>query len=132
MQKKLFAIALLTLIMLIGVAASHAPVNTARNLKVLPADISEQRLDSIMQSYNKALGVSCDFCHSKSKLFGVKDGLDYALDGEPMKENARDMMRMTIEINKNHFYYDKSKQPYMLNTVTCITCHRGEPYPDSH
>ena len=46
-----------------------------------------------------------------------------------MKENARDMLRMTIDINKNNFYFDKNIQPEYLNTVTCKTCHRGEPFP---
>ena len=132
MQKKKGTIAILVLITVIGIAASHAPINSAKNLKVLPANISDQRLDSIMQSYNKALGVSCDFCHVKSKMWGQTDKLDYAADGEPMKENARDMMRMTIEINSKHFYHDKNKESYMLNTVTCITCHRGEPFPEAH
>jgi hypothetical protein len=132
MRKKIYILIVLATLLVIGVAANHVPVKPIRNLKVLPATISDQRLDSIMQSYNKALGVSCDFCHVKSKMFNLKDGLDYAADGEPMKENARDMMRMTIEINKHHFYYDKNKEPYLLNAVTCFTCHRGEAFPAGH
>ncbi|MBK6936247.1 MAG: c-type cytochrome [Chitinophagaceae bacterium] len=110
-----------------GVAAAKAPRLTPRNLKVLPQDISDARLDSIMQSYNKALGVSCSFCHVKTKSF--TDSLDFVSDAEPMKENAREMMRMTIEINKNHFYFDKKERPEYLTTITCKTCHRGEPFP---
>ncbi|MEI9944274.1 MAG: photosynthetic reaction center cytochrome c subunit family protein [Chitinophagaceae bacterium] len=47
-----------------------------------------------------------------------------------MKEDARDMMRMTIGINKDYFYYNKNIIPEYLNVVNCMTCHRGEPYPD--
>jgi energy-converting hydrogenase Eha subunit E len=111
----------------LGVAAAKAPGQKPRNLKVLPQDISDTRLDSIMQSYNKALGVSCSFCHVKTKSF--TDSLDFVSDAEPMKENAREMMRMTIEINKNHFYFDKKERPEYLTTITCKTCHRGEPFP---
>jgi hypothetical protein len=110
----------------LGVAAVKGPQE--RNLKVLPKDISDQKLDSIMQSYNKALGVKCEFCHVKSKVYPGTD-IDYRSDAEPMKENAREMMRMTIEINKNHFYFNKDIQPEYLNTITCKTCHRGEPFP---
>jgi hypothetical protein len=132
MRNKIGSLIVLFTLVVIGVAANHIPVKAPRNLKVLPNTISDQRLDSIMQTYNKALGVGCDFCHVKSKMFNLKDGLDYAADGEPMKENARDMMRMTIDINKNHFYNNKSKEPYLLNTITCNTCHRGETFPTDH
>jgi hypothetical protein len=112
------------------VSAGVAAVNPykERNLKVLPKDISDQKLDSIMHSYNKALGVECNFCHSPVQNF--KDSLDYASDKEPMKENARDMMRMVIDINKNHFWFDKNERPEYLHTVTCITCHRGHEMPE--
>jgi hypothetical protein len=80
-----------------------------------------------MQTYNKALGVQCAFCHVPVK--GVADSLDYASDAEPMKENARKMMRMVIGINRKHFWYDRSQRPEYLNTVTCRTCHRGEAFP---
>jgi len=110
----------------LGVAAVKAPQE--RNLKVLPKDISDEKLDSIMQTYNKALGVKCEFCHVKSKVYPGTD-IDYRSDAEPMKENARDMMRMTIEINTNHFYFNKNIKPEYLNTITCKTCHRGEAFP---
>ncbi|MBN8686448.1 MAG: c-type cytochrome [Chitinophagales bacterium] len=112
----------------LGVAAVKAPQE--RNLKVLPKDISDQKLDSIMETYNKALGVKCEFCHVKQKVY--PGNIDYRSDAEPMKENAREMMRMTIEINKNHFYFNKDTPPEYLNTITCMTCHRGEPFPPEH
>ena len=130
-KNKFITTAILIAIVSAGVAAVNAPKNKFRNLKVLPQDISEAKLDSIMHTYNIALGVKCNFCHVPyNKLnFGLKDSLDYAADTEPMKENARDMMRMTIEINRNNFYFDKNQQPEYLHTVTCKTCHRGEPFP---
>jgi len=104
------------------------PFHTDRNLKVLPKDISDAKLDSIMDSYTIALGVKCDFCHVKIKN-SPDSLLDYASDKEPMKENARNMMRMMIDVNKNYFYFDKNIQPEYLNVIHCKTCHRGEPIP---
>ena len=126
-KKKLVTTIILVALVSAGVAAVKGPVGKFRNLKVLPKDISEAKLDSIMQTYNIALGVKCSFCHVPVK--NIADSLDYASDAEPMKENARDMMRMTIEINKKHFYFNKDQQPEYLNTVHCKTCHRGEPFP---
>ena len=112
---------------LVTAAVTAGNFTSGRNLKVLPADISDAKLDSIMQTYNKALGVKCEFCHVPVK--GIPDSLDYAADTEPMKEEARKMMRMTIELNKNYFYFDKSIRPEYLNVITCKTCHQGEPFP---
>lgn len=120
----------LSLFVLLGVAAVRAPYQKEKNLKVLPNDISDQKLDSIMQTYNTALGVKCEFCHVPVK--GFKDSLDYASDAEPMKENARKMMTMMIDINKNYFWFNKNERPEYLKTVTCITCHRGEAFPPEY
>jgi energy-converting hydrogenase Eha subunit E len=126
-KKKIITLSGLVIFVISGIAAVQAPAIQKRNLKVLPADISEAKLDSIMQTYNKALGVECGFCHIKKKVF--PGDMDYASDAEPMKENARNMMKMVIEINSKHFYFDKKTRPEYLNTITCKTCHRGEPFP---
>lgn len=127
LKKKFITTTILVALVSAGVAAISGPKGKFKNLKVLPKDISDAKLDSIMDSYNIALGVKCDFCHVKSKT--IPDELDFASDAEPMKENARDMMLMTIEINKNHFYFDKNERPEYLKTITCKTCHRGHPFP---
>ena len=111
------------------IAAQIKTGNKFKNLKVLPKDISEYKLDSIMSSYNKALNVSCDFCHIKAKNSQPPyDTVDYALDNK-MKEEARRMIRMMNNINRTHFYYDSSTRPEYLNVVSCNTCHRGNPFP---
>jgi hypothetical protein len=119
-------IAILSLLVTAGVAAGRLD-RPARNLKVLPQDISDASLDSLMKTYNKALGVDCSFCHSSHKT--IKDSLDYAADDNQMKEEGRKMIRLTIGINKEYFYYDTTRHPAFLNVVTCNTCHRGDPYP---
>jgi hypothetical protein len=132
-RKKTGVLIALAAFVLLGTAATIRPAKKFRNLKVLPQDISEQRLDSIMDSYDRALKVNCDFCHKpKMDLTGVAPAngeLDFAADNE-MKEEARRMMRLTIDINKTHFNFDTSGKPvYLLNVISCNTCHRGNPYP---
>lgn len=130
-KKKIIIIFILTAFVVFSIAATKAPVLKERNLKILPKDISDAKLDSIMQTYNVALGVKCNFCHvTYNKLnFAMKDSLDYASDAEPMKEEARKMMRLTIDINKNYFYFNKDIRPEYLHVVHCKTCHQGEPFP---
>src|SRR5688500_1351360 len=101
----------------LGTMAVQVTGSKDRNLKILPKDISDQKLDSIMQSYNNALGVKCNFCHVPMKT--IKDSLDYASDADPMKEEARKMMRLTIKINQENFYFDKNQKPEYLRTVHC-------------
>jgi hypothetical protein len=128
-KKKIIALSVVTAFVLLG-AATSLPQRKERNLQVLPKDISDKMLDSIMQTYNKALGVSCNFCHSPAKSpFPIKaDSLNYALDNS-MKENARRMMRLTIDINVRHFYWDTASRPEYLKVITCKTCHGGHPFP---
>lgn len=95
------------------------------NLKILPKDISHEELEQVMHSYNKALGVHCDYCHAK-KQDGT--GLDFASDANPFKNTARDMMKMTMDINKRHFKPYKGGTSYMQ--VSCITCHNGKTSPE--
>lgn len=119
---------------ILAISATITPASQYRNLKVLPQNIGEKQLDSVMHAFNKALKVSCDFCHvpPTKDLAGIKpanDELDFALDNE-MKENARSMLRMTIDINKKYFNFDStSKEAYQMNEVSCNTCHRGNPFP---
>ena len=128
LNKKNITILILTALVTGSIAAVGSPKGKYKNLKILPKDISEQRMDSIMESYTKALGVSCSFCHTEVKNF--PDSLDYASDDNTMKENAREMMRMTILINKTYFHFDKNEKPEYLKVVNCKTCHRGEPLPE--
>jgi hypothetical protein len=127
-KKQIIAIVVLAALVTGGIAAINPPTEKFRNLKILPKDISQQKLDSIMDSYSRALGISCSFCHVEVKNY--PDSLDYASDANSMKENAREMMRMTILINKTYFHFDKNEKPEYLKVVNCKTCHRGEPYPE--
>jgi Photosynthetic reaction centre cytochrome C subunit len=126
-KKKMLATIVLVALVSAGVAAVNAPGYKHKNLKVLPKDISDEKLDSIMKTYTVGLGVECKFCHQPDNGFVIK--VDYAADVNPMKENARDMMRMVIDINSKYFYFDSTQRPEYLHTVTCINCHQGQPLP---
>ncbi len=97
----------------------------AKNLKVLPKDISKKALDSIMHNYRDALGVKCNFCHAKSTTDSTK--LDFASDANRKKNYARYMMVMTDSINNK--YFKRQLQRHGTFSVTCATCHRGEEEP---
>lgn len=95
-----------------------------KNLKVLPADISHKKLDEIMDNFKMALGVKCGYCHAPSKDNPRK--LDMASDANSKKDIARDMMRMSMEINSK-FFTDSTKAG--IYKVSCYTCHHGEAKP---
>ncbi len=71
-----------------------------RNLQILPKDISEHDLDSVMHHFSQSLGVRCDFCHVRN---AAENKMDFAADTKPEKDIARKMMLMAIGINKNYF-----------------------------
>lgn len=139
-----------------------------KNLQILPKDISDHDLDTVMHHFSAALGVKCNFCHVRNE---DAKKMDFASDDKPEKNIARKMMLMSIDINKNYFKgmdkddhdmdhdnmkhdtdkdndknhdLDMSKNSdhsismglngdskYMLQSVTCFTCHRGDPHPES-
>ncbi|RKD18678.1 hypothetical protein BCY91_15200 [Pelobium manganitolerans] len=97
----------------------------AKNLKVLPKDISHEELDKIMDDFKTALGVKCDFCHARSKDNPKR--LDFASDEKEHKEVARDMMRMTNKINKKYFKEHEGND--QIAAIQCVTCHNGNKKP---
>lgn len=124
-MKQFTVTAVLALFVLIGIAAINAPSDKPKNLKVLPKNISEKALDSIMDSYNAALGVNCNFCHKQDK---VSNEFDYASDSKSEKLITRKMMLMTTDINKKYFKFNPASKD-AIQAVTCKTCHRGNPMP---
>lgn len=116
--------------MAVASTAPAPPDNGFKNLKILPKDISHQQLGKIMHGYNDALGVQCNFCHAASKDTSIHHP-DFASDEKPEKNVARSMMKMTVKINKKFF---ESKHAFIGDStlsVTCITCHHGNPHPEN-
>lgn len=106
------------------------PDDGFKNLQVLPKDISDEKLDEVMDGFKEALGVKCGFCHARNADTTIHH-LDFASDANDKKDAARYMMRMTADINKLYFNPYKSMQPDTIQYVTCITCHRGLKEPDA-
>jgi hypothetical protein len=126
--KKVKVIAGLIAFILIGIAAVKQP-NTEKfkNLQVLPKNITEDSLDKIMDGFNLYLGVDCKYCHVRDKK---ADSLIFYSDDKPEKEIARNMMRMTTDINKNYFQFNEEVTAAQVQAVTCYTCHKGNPMPE--
>jgi hypothetical protein len=113
-----------------------------KNLQILPKDISEDQLDSVMHHFTASLGVKCNYCHVRND---ETRKMEFAKDDKPEKQIARKMMSMAIDINMNHFQQieedldggknllpaDTAKVSYMLKYVTCYTCHHGDPHPEN-
>ncbi len=113
----------------VGMAATRPPEEGPKNLKVLPKDISHEELGKIMDSWKTALGVKCSFCHAPS-ADSSSHHLDFASDAKPEKNMARYMYKMTGKINKKFFKMNKDDNGKIASTITCVTCHRGNPHPD--
>jgi nitrate/TMAO reductase-like tetraheme cytochrome c subunit len=88
-----------------------------KNLQVLPKTTTKDEVKQIMRAQAKALGVECDFCH---------DVPDMASDKLPAKAAARQMMKMTAEINDKWL---KGMKDADKNKVTCGTCHQAHEKP---
>lgn len=75
-------------------------------------DIPSDQLGPAMQFISTALGVQCDTCHVAGKP---------EADDKRAKKTAREMIAMTMAINKNSFHGQTQ--------VTCFSCHRGSERP---
>jgi hypothetical protein len=124
--KKIIVLAGIMGFVFMAMAAQTLVQDLPKNLKVLPKNISEKKLDSVMGHFEMALGVKCDFCHTLDKK---TNSIDFARDDKPEKEITRKMMLMTNAINKNYFTYNGKYDPNAIQAVSCATCHRGNPRP---
>jgi hypothetical protein len=79
-----------------------------------------KRVLLVMNAYTRALGVDCAYCHTVDQ---------WDKDDKPTKTTARDMMRMTAAINND--FIKGMKSVAAGASVSCSTCHRGQPHPDS-
>jgi hypothetical protein len=86
-------------------------------------------VNDVMKEWSFSLGVRCDACHAEAtEIIAADDdsNLNYADDSKQMKIIARNMYRMTEEINSIHIAkIEGSGMP-----VTCGTCHRGHISPE--
>jgi hypothetical protein len=104
-------------LLVLAVVGGTSAADGLKNLQVLPKTISKDELKGVMRAQSKALGVECDHCHAVP---------DMASDDNANKKIARQMMKMTQEINERWL---KGMKDAEKNAVTCGTCHRGRESP---
>lgn len=93
------------------------------NLQALPRNVDLH----IMELYRSALGVECNFCHVAGTEQEKGHTGDRQSDANPKKLIAREMIRMTKQINEG--LTGSGAYPDAKNVVTCWTCHRGNHIP---
>lgn len=99
-----------------------------KNLKVLPKDITGEEMHKVMEEWEHALGARCSFCHVRNE---DTKKMDFAADGKPEKDMAREMYKMTQDINKKYFHAEKdSTDRIMESSINCYSCHRGVSHPE--
>lgn len=83
-----------------------------KNIQVLKG-VPASQIQPTMAFISGSLGVRCNYCHAGP----------FERDDKPTKQTARRMMRMVFEINGGNFGGGAA--------VSCHTCHRGQPRPQS-
>lgn len=96
------------------------------NLQVLSRDITRDSFLAVMGDFAGALGVQCNHCHSGGDPVTLK-GVAFKSDEKPAKVRAREMYRLTADINK--LFTERAAGRTSSVAVQCITCHRGVPLP---
>jgi hypothetical protein len=92
-----------------GASAQDAPAEKFfKNIQALKG-VPAGQIAGLMDSYNKALGVSCEYCHVAG---------DLSKGDKPAHQLSVRDIRMTREIN------DKYK-----HAVDCMSCHQGKAKP---
>lgn len=84
-----------------------------KNIKVLN-DMPADQMGKVMNLMAASLGVNCNFCHVEG---------DFSKDDKEEKQTAREMITMTLALNKNYF----NGRP----EISCNTCHNGKAHPQS-
>ncbi len=94
-------------------AAPQTAGEAFKNVRVLKG-IPEDQLVPTMRFISASLGVECNYCHVQGA---------FEKDDRKPKKAARTMIQMMAGINTANFDGDRD--------VTCFTCHRGSPKPQS-
>ena len=116
---------LVAILAFLPTGASTQEVPQWRNLQVFPPGVPRDELAQAMRENVSGLGLtpvdgtSCANCH-------VID--DFASDAIPMKVRAREMMALTLRLNRE-LRTDAGPGGLGDFRVTCATCHQGSLRP---
>lgn len=89
-----------------------------KNVQLL-TNMTDTELQRTMNMMRASLGVHCDYCH----VVDDKTGWHFEKDDKKEKKTAREMIALTLDINKKQFNGRAE--------VSCFTCHRGAIRPVS-
>lgn len=128
MKRSVLVIFGLVLVVAISSAFTKIKDPGYKNLQILPKNITERQMDSVMHHFTESLNVKCNFCHVKQEA--NEKEWDWASDKNKHKLVARQMMTMTNKLNDEYFPYSgKAEDLSTILTVTCYTCHNGSTEP---
>ena len=120
----------LAFVLLSTAAAAQAPrkwpPDSLINTHVIPRSTPVMQVVGMMRDFAGGLGVRCQYCHVGQEGMPLEQ-FDFAVDDKRTKLVARQMMRMTQEINRRLDTLPGRTSPGLA--VTCATCHRGAPRP---
>ncbi|MGC4037048.1 MAG: c-type cytochrome [Chitinophagaceae bacterium] len=131
-NKKIIVITGLSLFTIAGIAGIKRPAEEEKfkNLKVLSKNIDDEQMERIMYNFDRQLGVSCEYCHDTTRnVFPAR--ADFASDAKKEKLVAREMLRMSLSINKKYFDLHIDREIKIKPIVWCKTCHMGLPVPNN-
>ncbi|MGI8668564.1 MAG: c-type cytochrome [Aridibacter sp.] len=115
----IFTFAFFACVFLVNKGNTQTKTETAgqkfKSIKVLN-DMPADQMGKVMNMMSASLGVNCAFCHASN------DG-DFEKEGFEHKDIARNMLKMTFELNKNYFEGHTE--------INCNSCHQGKPHPQA-
>jgi hypothetical protein len=127
--KKISVVTGLFLFTVAGVAFTQTDKDKKhKNLEVLSKNISDDELERVMYTFTRQLGVTCLYCHVPTKNI-VPERMDFASDEKNEKLIARQMLQMTMKLNKKYFDHPIDKKIIAKPLIWCRTCHMGYPVP---
>ena len=100
----------------VGTLTADGGSSDLTNVQVLTHVTSKSEMRAVMKVQAGSLGVKCTHCHVPGK---------FALDDKKEKLRAREMLKMTAELNAKWFPDEEEPR------VTCWTCHRGGTEPEN-
>ena len=113
---------------MIGSAPESEEKPLYKNLKVLSKTMDDEKMEAVMHTFNSQLGVTCIYCHIIDNSSPPE--ADFATDVKPEKLIAREMLKMTIKLNRKYFGSEIDGKLDKRAKIWCGTCHRGIPRPE--
>ncbi len=115
-----------------GPPQEHWKPEKLTNLKVLPKDTTPDQIMETMRHYTRSLGVGCLGCHKGQQGQPIST-FDFADDSKENKEIAREMIKLTQDINTKYpdAFPERNEGDKGKPKVTCATCHRRNRHPET-